>query len=165
MFGLGHPSPGVYRLYGRINGELQEALRQGGPSSAPIPAVSPSDPHLPRRPSNTSFGSVSGGVTAALLWVFVCSKFCLCPQRLESVFPQSSGKAIIESRWPSRPDSLGIPSPFVRSPGWDASCRVQNLHNSVRTSLALLFSSLWITHLVGLGFSFYRDHSPPILLL
>ena len=86
-------------------------------------------------------------------------------QRLESVFPQSSGKAIIESRWPSRPDSLGIPSPFVRSPGWEASCRVQNLHNSVRTSLALLFSSLWITHLVGLGFSFYRDHSPLILLL
>ena len=33
--------PGVYRLYGKVNGELQEGLYQGGPSSAPIPLVSP----------------------------------------------------------------------------------------------------------------------------
>ena len=30
-------------------------------------------------------------------------------------FPQS----IIKSCWPSKPDSLGIPNPFVRSPGWE----------------------------------------------
>ena len=34
-----------------------------------------------------SFGSVSCGVTAPLLWVSVCAKFCLCPPRLESLFP------------------------------------------------------------------------------
>ena len=33
--------PGVYRLYGRVNGELQEGLCQGGPSSAHIPVMRP----------------------------------------------------------------------------------------------------------------------------
>ena len=31
---------------------------------------------------------------------------------------------------------------------------VQDLHNSGRTSLVLLFSSLWVTHLAGMGFVF-----------
>ena len=34
-----------------------------------------------------SFGSVSCGVTASLLWVLVDAKFYLCPPRLESLFP------------------------------------------------------------------------------
>ena len=49
---------------------------------------------------------------------------------------------------------MGIPSPFVGSPGWKACCRVQNLHNSGRTSLVLLFSSLWVTHLASMRFDF-----------
>ena len=32
-----------------------------------------------------SFGSVSCGVSIALLWVLVYAKFCLCPSRLQSV--------------------------------------------------------------------------------
>ena len=40
-------------LYGRVDGELQEGLRQGGPSqpdaaSAPIPVVSPCPPTPPQ---------------------------------------------------------------------------------------------------------------------
>ena len=54
----------------------------------------------------------------------------------------------------SRSDSLGIPSPFVRSPGWEAWHGVLNLQDSRRTSLVLLFSSLWVTHLAGTGFDF-----------
>ena len=69
-------------------------------------------------------------------------------------FPQSSGRPTVKSHWPSRLDSLGIPSPFVGSPGWEAWCGVQNLHTSVRTSLVLLFSSLWVTHLAGMGLDF-----------
>ena len=49
---------------------------------------------------------------------------------------------------------MGIPSPVVRSPGWETWCRVQNLHSSERTSMILLFSSLWVTHLAGMGFDF-----------
>ena len=50
-------------------------------------------------------------------------------------------------------NSLGIPSPFVRSPGWEAWRGAQNLHNSARTSLVLLFSSLWVLP-AGMGFDF-----------
>ena len=35
-------------------------------------------------------------------------------------FQQSCGNLVIRSHWPSRSDSLGIPSPFVGSPGWEA---------------------------------------------
>ena len=69
-------------------------------------------------------------------------------------FPLSCGSLIIKFPWPSRSDSLGIPSPFVGSPGWGAWCRALNLHNSGRTFLVLLFSSLWMTHPVGMGFDF-----------
>ena len=105
----------------------------------------------------SSFGSVSCGVTAPFLlssgsWCmqdFVCAL-----QDWSPCFPQSCGSPIIKSRWPSRSESLGIRSPFFRSPGWEAWCGVQNLHNSVRTSLLLLFSSLWVTHPAGIGFDF-----------
>ena len=36
----------------------------------------------------------------------------------------------------------------------EACCGVQNLHNSGRTSLVLLFSSLWVTYPAGMGFDF-----------
>ena len=44
---------------------------------------------------------------------FVCAlqDWSLC-------FPQSCGSSIIKSFWPSRSDSLGIPSPVVITPGW-----------------------------------------------
>ena len=81
--------------------------------------------------------------------IFICAlqDWSLC-------FPQSRGSLIIKSTWPSRSDSPGIPSPFVGSPGWGAWCRVLNLHNSGRTSLVLLFSSLWMTHQMGMRFDF-----------
>ena len=34
------------------------------------------------------------------------------------LFPQSYGSSVIKSQWPSKSDSLGIPSPFAGSPGW-----------------------------------------------
>ena len=56
-----------------------------------------------------SFGSVSCGVTAPLLWVLVCIRFCLRPLKLESLcFPQSYGSLIIKYCWASRSDYLGI---------------------------------------------------------
>ena len=148
---------GVYRLYGRVNGELQEGLHQGGPSSAPSLWWAPASPCSTGGPPTLagSGGSGSCEVTAPLLWVLVHAKFCLCSLRLECFcFPQSSGRPIIKSCWPWRPDSLRNPSPFVGCPGWEAWLGVQNLHNSARTSLVLLFSSLWVTHLAGMRFNF-----------
>jgi len=43
---------------------------------------------------------------------------------------------------------------FITSPGLEACGGIQILSNSGRTSLVLLFSSLWLTHLVGMGFDF-----------
>ena len=87
-----------------------------------------------------------------------CGSWCMqnficAPQDWSLCFPQSSGRPTIKSHWSSRSDSLGIPSPFVRSPGWEAWCGVQNLHNSARTSLAL-FSRLWVTHPADMEFDF-----------
>ena len=46
LFGLRQPSPGVYRLSGRVNGDVQEGLCHGGLSgsaaaSALIPVLGP----------------------------------------------------------------------------------------------------------------------------
>ena len=41
LFGLRQHSPEVYSLYGRVNGEPQGGLHQGGPSSPPVPVASP----------------------------------------------------------------------------------------------------------------------------
>ena len=67
-----------------------------------------------------SFGSVSCGVTAPSLWVLVCARFCLCPPRLESLFPPSHVEVVINSCWLSKSDSLGILSPFIEPPSWEA---------------------------------------------
>ena len=64
------------------------------------------------------FGSVSCGVTSPFLWIVVCTKSCLCPLRLESLFPLVLWKSYNQ-----------IPLAFkVRFPG-DAQffCRIPSL--------------------------------------
>ena len=121
----------------------------------PCPCGEPLSTHTSRWDPPTlagSFGSVSCGVTC---WVTVSCEvtapwlLLVCASALQDwclCFPQSCRSPVVKSHWPSRSDSLGIPSPFVGSPGWEAWYGVQNLHNSGRTSLVLLFSSLWVTH-------------------
>ena len=110
----------VYGHYGRVNGDLQKDLHQGGTSEP-----GPCDESLPTHASTGdpptlagSFGSVSCGVTAPFLWLLVCTRFCLCPPRLESLFPSVLWKSYNQIPL-AFTDSLGIPSPFVRSPGWE----------------------------------------------
>ena len=79
-----------------------------------------------------------------------CSKILFVSSKCGVCFPQSCGSPIIKFQWPSKSDSLWIPCPFVGSPGWEAWCGAQNLHNSGRTSLLLLFSSFWVAHLAGM---------------
>ena len=95
----------------------------------------------------------------------MCARIYLCPQDWSLCFPLSCGSLIIKFPWPSRSDSLGIPSPFVGSPGWGAWCRALNLHNSGRTFLVLLFSSLWMTQPSGYGIWFYCNCAPPTFFL
>ena len=81
-------------------------------------------------------------------------KILFVPSKTRVCFPQSSGRPIIKSYWPRRPDSLRIPSPFAVSPDWEAWRGVQNIHNSARTSLVLLFFSLSVTYPAGVWFDF-----------
>ena len=58
-----------------------------------------------------SFGSVSCGVTAPLLWVLLHARFCLCPPRLESAFPPVLWKSYnqiplaFQARFPGDPQA------------------------------------------------------------
>ena len=113
----------------------------------------PADPRLHKRPSNTS-----RWFCFSFLWSH-CSfplslgacKVLFMPSKTGICFPQSCGSLVIKSYWSSWSDSLGVPSPFVGSPGWGAWCGILNLHNSGRTSFLLLLSSLWVTLLAGMG--------------
>ena len=40
----------------------------------------------------------------------------------KSLFPQSCVSSVIKSHWPSKSNSLGVLSPFARSPGWEICC-------------------------------------------
>ena len=60
-------------------------------------------------------GSVSCGVSAPFFWILVHSKFCLCPK---SLFPQPCVSSVIKSHLHPKSNSLGVLSPFARSPGW-----------------------------------------------
>ena len=137
---------------------MSERTYTKGPFPGPLLSVSPSP--LPAH-TNTAdpptlagrSGSVSCGVIALSHWVLAYTGFCFC-SRVESLFPPVLWSPVIKSHWPSKSDSLGTPSPFVGSPSWEAWRGTQKLRNSGRTSLLLVFSSLWAAHLVGMEFDF-----------
>ena len=128
----------------------------------PVPVVShclpvPPQETLPHQlavsvQSPVWFGSV-------FFCMLLCTGFCLCPPRLESLLSPVLWKSYNQTCWPSSSDSLGIPSSFIGSPGCEAWCGFQNLHNSGRTSLVLLFTSLLFTHPADMGFDFSCLHS------
>ena len=87
LFGLRRPSPGST---GSMVGLMVTSKRVYAKGQLPVPPCG--DP-LPTHFSTggppilaDSFGSVSCGATASL-WVLVCTKFCLCPPKLESLYP------------------------------------------------------------------------------
>ena len=101
------------------------------------------DPHLHMRPSNTSrlvWCSILWGHCYFTQCLGVYARFRLCPPWVETLFPQFFGNPVTKSGWPSISDSLEFPSPFTGSPGWEAWYGPQNLHNSGRAALVLLFS-------------------------
>ena len=101
-----------------------------------------------------SLGSVSCGVTAPILWVLVHAKFYLCPPKLESLLPLILWKSYnqillaLEARFPWDSQSV-CQIPRLGSLTWCSEPSQQ-----LRTSLILLFSSLWVTHPASMGFDF-----------
>ena len=102
-----------------VKGDLPGLLLPG-PHPCGKPLLTHASTGDPPTPAG-SFGSVCCGVTAPLLGVPVHTRFCLCPPRLAFSFAPVLWKSYDkESCWSSRSDSLGIPSPFVGSAGWEA---------------------------------------------
>ena len=83
-----------------------------------------------------------------------CVQDFVCLPRLEFLLGLVLWKSYNQIPCTSRSDFLNVPSPFVGSPGWEASCAVQNIYNSGRTCLVLLFFSLCVSHSAGMGFDF-----------
>ena len=112
--GLAWPSPGVFGLCGWVNGELQEGLHQGAPSSAPVLWWATADYTSIGGPPTLagSFGSVSCGVTALFLWVLVQAIFCCALQDWNLCFSQSSWSPVIKTHWPLQQISWGFPVPL-----------------------------------------------------
>ena len=142
LLGQWRPSTGTYRLFGEANGRLWEGSHQWvlprtSADSGLDPVVSHSHPRFCRSPSDTS-----RLVWFSLLWSH-CSfprglmhtLLCMCPQEWSLCFPQSFQSPAIKSHYDSKPDSLGIPSPFARPPCWEAWRVAQNLHSSEWTSV------------------------------
>ena len=60
------------------------------------------------------------GVPVPFPWVLVHTRFVCTLQEWSLCFPQSCENPEIKSHWPSKSDSLEIPSVFVGSPDWEA---------------------------------------------
>ena len=116
---------------------------------APSMWWAPADPCLHRRPSNITgaLGSISSHCSFPL---GLRAPFLFGPPRIESLFLPVLWKSCNQIPLVFKVRFSGIPSSFVWYPGWES----QNHHNTWRTSLLLLFSSLWVTHLAGMGFDF-----------
>ena len=93
FFGLGWPSTGAYRLFGGANDRLREGSCQGvfprtSAASVLVPTVIHSQPHLCRRPSNTSrlvwFSLLLG--PSSFPRVLMLTLVCVCPPIVESLF-------------------------------------------------------------------------------
>ena len=101
-----------------------------------------------------SFASVVCGVMAPFFWVLVCTRFCLCPPRLESLFPpvmwESYSQILLAATSRFLGDSQSICWILsLESLTWDSELSQQCI-----ICLVILFSSLWVTHLAGMGFDF-----------
>ena len=70
-------------------------------------------------------GSVFYQVTAPFFWVLVHTGvffffFFFVPSK--SLFPQSYVNSVVKSNWPPKSNSLGVFSPFAKSPDWEIYC-------------------------------------------
>ena len=86
--------------------------------SDPDPAAATSDPHLCR--DSCSQESLGQSLVGSLLFSPGVHKVLLVPSK--SLFPQSCVSSVIKSHWPPKSNSVGILSPFARSPGWEICC-------------------------------------------
>ena len=88
--------------------------------------------------------SLSWGHCSFLLSL-VAHKVLFVPSN--SLFLQSCISSVIKSHWPLKSNSLGVLSPFARSPGWEICCGSQNFLNSARIFFGIILQ--FVGHLLG----------------
>ena len=112
-------------------------------------------------------GSVSYGVTA-LSPGSRCTHYFVCAlQEWSLCLPQACQSPAIKSHWPSKSNSLGLPTSLARPPGWEGWRGAQILYSSGWTSVVYLFSSfIVIAPLLPshCGFSFVFGCGVPFLV-
>ena len=124
------------------------------PSRTAAASACPRDKPLPTHASTTDPQTLTGRSDSVSFSLVHCTHKVLLMSSKSFCFPLSCGSSVIKSHCPSKSDFLGILSFFAGFPSWEIRCGGYNLYNSVRTSLILLFSSLWVTHPMGMGFDF-----------
>ena len=90
--------------------------------SAPDPTAGHCGPTpLPETPGH-SWTNLGQSLVGSLLFLLGpgAHKVLFVPSK--SLFPQSYISSVIKSHWPPKSNSLGILSPFARSPGWEVCC-------------------------------------------
>ena len=166
LFGLKHPSTKAYWLLGRTSscGRMEASRRAHANECSPellLPVSfslqwATATPYLQRRPSSTSryvFPNFLWG-HCFFPWVLVHARPCGCPLRMEFLLLQSCGIPAIKPCWPSKSEPLEDPPPIDRPQVCEAWHGDQDFHSYGRTSVVSIFSSLWVTHLAGVGFYF-----------
>ena len=103
------------------NGDL---LQKSHAHSATLSASDPATGHCQPTPLPETLGHSQASLG---LWGH-CS-FLLGPGAYKvlfmfskSLFPQSCVSSVVKCHWPPKSNSLGILSPFARSPGWEICC-------------------------------------------
>ena len=133
-------------------GPCGELLRTHASTGGPPPLVG-------------SFGLLPCGLTAPFLWVLVCARFCLCPLRLESLFPSVLWKFYnqilrgFKIRFPGDSQCLcQMPRPRNLTWGLEPSQQWENFFGII----VLQF----VDHPPGgYGTWFYHDCAPPTIFL
>ena len=114
-----------------------------------------------------SFGSVFRGVTAPILCVLVCARFCLCPPKVESLFP------LWKVLWKSCNQILLVLKDRVHEDSYSL-CQISRQGNLTQGSEPSQqwenFFGFIVLQFVGCPPSeyriwFYRDYAPPIISL
>ena len=137
LFGLRDPALGSAGLCGKVSGDLEEGLRQGGTfpdccDQDACPSVSSCRPMPPQETLRHQQVVLAQPPVGSLLLSAGsrCGQDFVCALQDWSVcFPQSCGSLTIKSRWPSGSDSLGFPVPLLGpragSPMWGSELSQQ----------------------------------------
>ena len=118
-------------------------------------SCSHSEPQPPPASTGDQISLISVSVSSMLFpWVLVCMR-CVHPPRVENLFPQGCGVPVIQPHWPSMINYLGAPIQNANPSTCesDTGLKTFTLMGEKVYPVIQLFSSMWVIHLEGMGFS------------